>query len=166
MVVANAYPSDATLVVVRHKSYAPLRAARPDATRVILASCHSGPGGHGLSPLVDSSTLRQHIRVKSSVMSPSQIAVAVLGGVRRRLFRPPPEPAPVWKKLLYRPGTSQRPELPKLSDLEVAPSWQAVVDTIREHHPTTARIRVVVYPCAPLQVLRPEAADEVVTSAA
>ena len=35
VVVANAYPNDGTLVSVRHKSLAPLRLARPDASRVL-----------------------------------------------------------------------------------------------------------------------------------
>ena len=55
-------------------------AARPDATRVMLASCHAGPGGHGLFPLVDSRTRRQRISAKLSVMSISQSAVAVTRG--------------------------------------------------------------------------------------
>lgn len=163
VVVANAYPNDATLSAVRHKAYAPLRAARPDATRLALASCHGGPGGHGLFPLVDTRTPAQRLRVMFSVMPLRQFAGTLLRGVRRRLSRAPRGSGFTWPVLLYRPGTGAQPELPTLSGLEVAPSWEAVVDTIARRHASEAEIRVVVYPCAPLQVLRPTADEGAAT---
>ena len=150
VVVTNAYPNDSTLVTARHKGLAPLRLARPDASRVVLASCHLGPGGHGLFPLVDRRTLLQRIRRKASVMSLSQFAAVVAGGVRQRLAKKGPRFA--WPVLLYRPGSGPKPDLPRVEGMEVAPSWQAVIATIRAQHPGVQRLRVVVYPCAPLQV--------------
>jgi hypothetical protein len=166
VVVANAYPNDATLVSARHKAFAPLRLARRDASRVMLASCHLGPGGHGLFPLVDRRTLLQRIRRKASVMSLSQLAGAVAGAVRQRLSKK--APGFTWPVLLYRPGSGPKPGLPLVGGMEVAPSWQAVIATIRAQHPGVQRLRVVVYPCAPLQVfdLSPSAAPFLAAQAA
>jgi predicted ATP-grasp superfamily ATP-dependent carboligase/nickel-dependent lactate racemase len=151
VVVSNAYPNDSTLVSARHKGYAPLRMSRPDASRVVLASCHEGPGGHGLFPLVDQRTLPERIRRKASVMSLSQLAAAITDGVRRRLaIKARPF---AWPVLLYRPGTGPKPDLPRLEGMEVASSWEAAIATIRAQHPGVKELRVVVYPCAPLQVL-------------
>jgi len=149
--VANAYPNDGTLVSARHKGFAPMRAAPPNASRVVLASCHLGPGGHGLFPLVDRRTLLQRMRRKASVMSLAQFAAVVAGGLRQRLAKKGPRFA--WPVLLYRPGSGPRPDLPRVEGMEVAPSWQSVIETIRAQHPGVHRLRVVVYPCAPLQVL-------------
>ena len=151
VVVSNAYPNDSTLVSARHKAYAPLRVARLEASRVVLASCHYGPGGHGLFPLVDRRTALQRVRAKASVMSPSQLISALMGGVRNRLTRKSQGFA--WPVLLYRPGTGPKPELPRVEGMEALPSWPAVLATIREQHPGVDSLRVVVYPCAPLQVL-------------
>lgn len=151
VVVANAYPNDGTLVSARHKSLAPLRLARPGASRVVLASCHLGPGGHGLFPLVDRRTLLQRMRRKASVMSMSQFVAAVAGGVRQRFSRRAPRFE--WPILLWRPGSAPKPDLPEAGGMAIAPTWESVIATIRNQHPGAERLRVVVYPCAPLQVL-------------
>ena len=151
VVVSNAYPNDGTLVSTLHKGYAPMRAARPGASRVVVSSCHLGPGGHGLFPLVDRRTLLERMRRKASVMSLAQFAAVIAGGVRQRLARKGPRFA--WPVLLYRPGSGPRPDLPRVEGVEVAPSWQSVIGTIRAQHQGGQGLRVVVYPCAPLQVL-------------
>ena len=163
VVVSNAYPNDGTLVSTRHKGYAPMRAARPDASRVVLASCHLGPGGHGLFPLVDRRSLFQRMRRKASVMSPAQFAAAVAGGVRQRLAKKGPRF--VWPVLLYRPGSGPTPDLPRVEGMEVTPSWESVIETIRAQHPGVRGLRVLVYPCAPLQVLDSSASRAFVSSA-
>jgi nickel-dependent lactate racemase len=164
VVVANAYPNDGTLVSARHKGFAPLRLARPDASRVMLASCHLGPGGHGLFPLVDRRTRLQRIRRKASVMTLSQFAGAVASGVRQRLVKK--QPSSAWPVQLYRPGSAPKPDLPRVEGMEVAPSWQAAIATIRAQHPGVQQLRVVVYPCAPLQVLDPSSPPALAAQAA
>ena len=150
VVVANAYPNDGTLVSARHKSLAPLRLARPDASRVLLASCHLGPGGHGLFPLVDRRTLLQRVRRKASVMSPSELVAAVAGGVGQRLSRSVPRFE--WPILLWRPGSAPKPDLPEAGGMAMVPTWESVIAMIQAQHPGSDRLRVVIYPVAPLLV--------------
>lgn len=150
VVVSNSYPVDNTLVSARMKAMAPLRACGRDASRILLASCFRGPGGHGLFPL-ENPPLIQRVRRKASVMSPAQFAGAIAGGMRRRLSRGGAEFR--WPVMLYRPGTGPKPELPQVGGIELAPSWQAVIDTIVEQQQSSERLRVAVYPCASLQVI-------------
>ncbi len=156
VVVANAYPNDGTLVSAWQKSLVPLRLARHDASRVLLASCPAGPGGHGLFPLVDRRSVVERARRKASVMSPVQFASAAMRSIgRRRSGRSVPF---AWPIHLFRPGSGPKPDLPAIPGLRDVASWEAAIATIRAQHPGTDALRVVVYPCAPLQV--PEAVPE------
>jgi hypothetical protein len=150
VVISNAYPVDNTLVSARMKAIAPLRACGRDASRILLASCFRGAGGHGLFPL-ENPPLVERVRRKASVMSPTQFATAVAAGLRRRLSSNGPDFR--WPVLLYRPGSAPKPELPQVGSIELAPSWESVIDTIAAQQQTSGRLRVVVYPCASLQVI-------------
>jgi nickel-dependent lactate racemase len=149
VVVANAYPNDGTLVAAYQKGLDPLRHCRPDASRVLIASCFMGPGGHGLYPLVNPPNLARRISRKASVMTPSRFMAAIFHGVRHRL-----EPGGVpfqWPIVLHRPGSAPKPELPRVGGLDFVSSWESVITTIRTQHPDERHLRVVVYPCASLQ---------------
>jgi nickel-dependent lactate racemase len=163
VVVANAYPVDSTLVSAYQKSMVPLRAARPGASRILLASCVLGPGGHGLFPIGYRPTLLERARRKASVLSPMEFVASVAAGLRLRLSRRISKPEPVfrWPVVLFRPGSSPKPDLAELGDLNLAPTWQAVLETIRTQHPGQERLNVAIYPCASLQVLDSPSTGEV-----
>lgn len=96
-------------------------------------------------------------------MSPSQLISALMGGARKRLAKTSQGFA--WPVLLYRPGTGPKPELPRVDGMEALPSWPAVIARIREQHPGVDSLRVVVYPCAPLQILESAPSPELVLAA-
>jgi lactate racemase len=155
VVVANAYPSDGTFVSAYQKALAPLRVAQLGASRILLASCFMGPGGHGLFPVTDRPSVLQRIKRQASVQSPPALAKTLVSGARRRVsqrFTPPP-PGFQWPILLHRPGSLPRPELPVVGGIEVEASWNAVIETVRSQQGGRSDLRVVVYPCSPLQVL-------------
>jgi nickel-dependent lactate racemase len=150
VVVTNAYPMDATLLAARTKGSAQLGEAPPSASRVLLASCFLGVGGHGLYPLVNRPSTLERLRRKASVMSPAGFARATLSALRNRAR--PSSPPFDWPILLYRPGSGPKPDLPDVG-LQPCGTWEAVIDAIRAQHPGADNLQVVVYPCAPLQVV-------------
>src|SRR5215471_20748777 len=53
VVIANAYPTDATLQFAHMKGTTPLHSAALNTSRVLLASCRGGVSNHGLFPLLN-----------------------------------------------------------------------------------------------------------------
>jgi nickel-dependent lactate racemase len=155
VVIANAYPSDATLVAAYQKALGPLRVAPLGASRVVLASCFMGEGGHGLFPLSNRPSVRTRLGRQAMVQSPAAFASSVLGAARRRAMSrlTTPPPGFDWPILLLRPGSAPKPELPRVGGIEPVGSWSEVVETIRRQQGDRRGLRVVVYPCSPLQVL-------------
>jgi hypothetical protein len=155
VVIANAYPNDLSLTFVRMKAMHPVTAAHAHSSRVVIASCSEGSGFHGLFPMMKAS--REHhrrltaLKARTLLRRPHVLVPKVLRRVSRPLGRKAPvEGKPAW---LYRPGSPDGHALPDhVAGINVTSSWNEVVDAVRREQ-GERQLRVVVYPCAPLQWL-------------
>jgi nickel-dependent lactate racemase len=155
VVVSNTYPNDLSLTFARMKGMAPLYDwAHPDATRVAVAACSEGLGRHNLFPLAsfpDTVWFRAVAR-RASVMRFGEVAKSLA----RKIARPArPLPAAASQRppiLLYCTGgdKSLRCSLP---DIRIACSWECILQSIVREQGNKKRLKVFVYPCAPLQFL-------------
>jgi nickel-dependent lactate racemase len=162
MVVSNAYPMDVSLTFMRSKGIIPLLHSRPTATRVIVAGCPEGVGHHGLFPFVDVPRFyRQRALYRTARWRPRELprrvlrkarAVARRGWVatadRGRAPRDgPPSTGPIW---LVGAMVSLPPEIPGMCALG---SWTDALQRARDEQGGDRALSVVVYACAPLQVI-------------
>lgn len=186
VVVANAYPMDVSLTFARSKGLAPLARVNPGASRVFVAACPEGLGLHRLFPYLNGPRYESmvHRLRRWSVVRPSAIPNRAVAKVRRKLGRlsSPQAPAPT---AAHRPrqefagqvaGTGElhlwTPMAPPGSLPNVIPgvrnaeSWAEIVARVEAEHPGMQRLKVAVYPCAPLQVLRAATARAAIEAAA
>lgn len=156
VVICNAYPNDATLLVARMKSANAFRYSAPNATRVLLASCYLGAGDHGLFPIVPPGQLERFRRTMSA-LGPRAGLARVARRFWKRVRRNPSSTSSGSSRppvLLFRPGSVPKPSLPVTPATVLANSWQQVVDLVHVQQGRT-RLRAILYPCAPLQVQDP-----------
>jgi nickel-dependent lactate racemase len=165
VVVSNAYPIDVSLTFMRSKGITPLLHARPGASRVLLAACSEGVGHHGLFPFPNGTRFQRQIHLARKMRVRPRAAAAKAGalavrrvraavGARRAGTAPRPAgQAGVRPILLYVPG--QRPgSLPaELPGMTLVHEWADVLARIGDEQGGRDALEVVIYPCAPLQVL-------------
>lgn len=158
VVVANAYPSDVSLTFAHSKGIIPLMRTRPDASRICIASCPEGGGWHGLFPFADMPRLPRERHLLRKVRArPAAVPVGAARRFRARLGRRSAHAATARPVLLFLPDG--RPiSFPHLvPGMTVVTDWRDVLAHIAEEQGVANDLDVVVYPCAPLQVLTEEA---------
>jgi len=156
VVVSNAYPNDASLTFAKMKGMMPLsRGVRPGTSRVAVASCCEGLGEHNLFPLKKPRPLcrMRMVARRLSVLSVDDIARKLASksvrAVRARLSNTTKIPAnPIW---LYCTETNSKPLPSVIAGIKVLYSWPEVVKKVQDEQQQKKRLRVFVYPCAPLQ---------------
>lgn len=155
VVVCNAYPNDLSLTFALMKGITPLYHCRPGASRVAVAYCGDGIGEHGLFPLHSSRFDRpRHMLRRARMMGLRDLTHKVGSRLRRGMHhRPSPAQNPIW---LYRSGQHSEPLPPQIKDTRTTTSWSEVLDAVRREQSSDRRLKVVVYPCAPLQSLEPQ----------
>ncbi len=154
VVISNAYPNDLSLTFARMKGMTPLSRCEAGVSRVAIAACPEGLGFHGLFPFLNAprnhqvkSAWRKITRVGPRALA-AKITGKIAGGIRRR--KASVGKNQVW---VYRPG-EHRISLPeRAGELRITNSWTRIVEAVRAEHSGKTRLRVVVYPCAPLQPL-------------
>jgi nickel-dependent lactate racemase len=152
VVIADTYPGDVSLRMASTKGFRPFRLAKRGATRIAIAACAEGRGVHRLFPLGDEPKKESpaHRLQRISGMSPSEFArklAAKLAPRRRDAAAAPPENF-VW---IYR-TRPPREECPaRVENMVLVESWEAILHAVRTEQQARERLRVVVYPCAPLQ---------------
>jgi len=165
VVVSNAYPIDVSLTFMRSKGITPLLHAKPGASRVLLSACSEGVGHHGLFPFANGTRFQRPAHLARKVRVQPRAAAAKAGGLAVRRVRAavserragtaskPAGQAGVRPILLYVPG--QRPgSLPAdLPGMTLVYKWEDVLARIADEQGGRDALEVVVYPCAPLQVL-------------
>jgi nickel-dependent lactate racemase len=159
VVVCNAYPSDSSLLLAWTKASTPLHECKASATRVLIASCHEGAGGHGLFPLERPPGRVKNLLRRLSVMQASEalgyLASKAADKVLRRaapasICPKPPARHPV---CLYLTDATAEKRLPRLPGMTMSGSWRQVIETVLREQKGKSPVRVVVYPCSSLQVL-------------
>jgi nickel-dependent lactate racemase len=165
VVISNAHPNDLSFTFVWMKGLVPLQNCASGASRIAIASCSEGLGSHGVFPVVNIPKLhaQRDLLRRLSVMSAGQIAGKIVRQIRRTTglgsdleTSPPkdggsPDPKnPIW---LYRPGTHAQ-SLPSLiRGIRVSPSWPEILQAVQREQAHQRRLKVLLYPCAPLQFL-------------
>jgi len=171
VVVCNAYPNDVSLTFARSKGMAAFAHAGTGASKIAVAACSEGPGVHGLFPLAGSPRFHAQrvLARRLAALGPGQAAAAVgrrLLGALRAPSRPrktsaPPQRAtgpgsPIW---LYR-TVEGAAELPLVNGLQVRTSWTEVIAAVRTEQTGRRKLRVALYPCAPLQCFEALSAED------
>jgi lactate racemase len=180
VVISNAFPNDLSLTFVHMKGVYPLRSAPPAASRIVLGACREGEGFHGVYPIVRVPAFheqRDRLR-RISLMTPGEMARKIIGKVAgksdsngssaattaaaARWQSPPavdqpqqqqqaPQPKnPIW---LYR-TVNHCDALPSpVRGIKTVADWDQILETVRKEQGGREDLDVVVYPCAPLQIL-------------
>jgi lactate racemase len=147
IVVANTYPFDASLWFVPWGLW-PLLHAPPGATRVLIADGSQGRGGHRLKPQHLSFVQRAWTRFLT--LRPRHVlkqARHLVGSLRRTKHRRNME------MLMLCPNASAADVASRYPGAVHHRSWDDLLADLKRRHPG-GRVRVAVYPCAPLQVPR------------
>jgi nickel-dependent lactate racemase len=167
VVIANAYPTDATLQFAHMKGTTPLHRAAPNASRVLLASCRGGVSNHGLFPLLKPPPKYRSQLRRFSTRSFGQNFRFAFRKLQRSVQPRRPDTAvrshrhPTW--LFQTDPESQ--DLPPVPGLSVSRSWDQILENIVREQGDGRHLKVAVYPCAAMQFLDPTmSCNEVSTS--
>jgi nickel-dependent lactate racemase len=178
VVVSNAYPMDVSLTFSRSKGLAPLAYAADTASKVLIAACSEGLGLHRLFPYLNGPRFETQVHQlrRLATIHPGSVPRRLMHKGRaamRRLVRTTPaahiahvaQPARrqafagELKANVRRPVHLWTPLAPRGSLPDVIPdfqrhaSWHAVIDAAQAEQQGRSRVRVAVYPCAPLHCL-------------
>ena len=155
VVVSNTYPNDVSLTFARMKGMAPLHDwASPNAIRIAVGACSEGMGRHNLFPLArfpDAVWFRAVAR-RASVMRFPDVGKMLARGIAKRV-RPRSaagsQKPPIW---LYCTGGDKLRGC-SFPDIRIACSWECILQSVAREQGDKKRLKVFVYPCAPLQFL-------------
>lgn len=166
VVISNAFPNDLSLTFVHMKGVYPLHRATPAASRIAIAACSEGEGFHGVYPVIHKSRLHEqyHRLRRISRMGSGEISKKLAGKLRLRRSAPnsvpettaPAQPArpvpknPIW---LYRTGVHDDILPSPVKGIRSLSDWNEVLAMVCQEQGGRDDLNVVVYPCAPLQVL-------------
>ena len=158
VVISNAYPMDISATFVRSKGIIPLTRAAPMASRVLIGAASEGLGHHGLFPLDvgRQGAVMQIVRVARN--APRAALPRLVGDRLARVAKGivrgngPAVHAVPRRQILFHPTSAADPP-PHIPGMRTVLDWEAVIAAVEAEQPAGNRIRAVVYPCSPLQVL-------------
>jgi len=161
VVISNAYPNDLSLTFVWKKGITPLLHCAPGTSRIVIASCSEGVGHHGLYPYMNfprfhrARVMTQHI----AMMKPAEFISKITSRLRRRLranrnrvqkHESVTQRYPLW---LYRTGPFPEKLPSRVPHFTVTCSLLEILQAVQEEQGNKKHLKVLVYPCAPLQCL-------------
>lgn len=155
LVVANAYPMDVSLTFAHSKGVIPFSHTRAGASRVLLAGCPEGIGRHDLFPVAPTRLDRVRHLARKATVAPKALPSKVPAALARRLGPRRAAASPSRTPIMWYPGQAG-----PTAGLVPARRWSDVLETVRARHGD--RPKVVIYPCAPIQVMD---LDDTATSA-
>lgn len=163
VVISNAYPNDLSLTFVRKKGTTPLRYCDSGVSRIAIAACTEGVGHHGLFPFMNRPRFHRQRQIarRLSVMKPGEITrkigLSLYRSLRAKLMgngvsqvTRKEEEYPIW---LYRPGSHSETLPPQIPGIRVSDSWSEIVKAVQREQAGKENLKVLLYPCAPLQCL-------------
>lgn len=161
VLVANAYPNDLSLTFARMKGTSVFSHGRPEASRIVVAALTEGGGYHGLFPVVDVPRFFNQMDLirEIAVMKPGEIARKAaraiwrrtVGRFRYRAARPGGTPPASYRPMWLYCTTESTPRLPVARGVNVLASWEEVLAAVQAEQGQGRKLRVALYPCAPLQ---------------
>jgi nickel-dependent lactate racemase len=157
VVISNAYPMDTSVTFAQSKGTTPLKHARPSASRVLIAACPEGAGHHGLFPLFR--VPRHYYKIQKARrawINRSELPNKITD--RLRAMRQPAARSEVGASgprmmHVYRPIEAGERSPIQLPGAREVSHWEDVLRDVAGEQGAGRRLRAVVYPCAPLQVL-------------
>ena len=155
VIISNTYPNDSSLTFARMKGFLPLDNCNSRASRVGIASCSEGVGLHNIFPFVNRPRFyrSRHVIRRLSVMSPGEIikkGVEVLFRHRKASGTEIDKWVnPIW---LYRPGDHSEKLPPFVPGINITSEWSEILKAIRNEQGNRDHLRVLIYPCAVLQI--------------
>lgn len=166
VVISNAYPNDCSLTFARMKGFVPLNQSRPTATRISIAACSEGLGLHNIWPFVNVPPFHRlkHILRVLSVLTFKEMLAKGIRLVKRVLsiLHQKSSPRithdlgmrdqinPVW---LYQTGDIKIDLPASVPGIHITPNWEKILEAVRHEQTKPGRLKVLVYPCAFLQLL-------------
>jgi nickel-dependent lactate racemase len=160
VVISNAYPTDLSLTFALMKGAAPLHQCRAESSRILLASCSEGLGGHGLFPVVNVPKLHRYkTYLRFASIRPLVFARKIPSALSTRIGISNENartiPIRVWKNPVWLyAGTNSAGALPpQAPGVRITKSWSEIVQAIGREQDIARRLKVLVYPCAPLLCL-------------
>ncbi|HEV2355772.1 MAG TPA: lactate racemase domain-containing protein [Puia sp.] len=166
VIISNTYPSDLSLTMARMKGFVPLKGSGNGTSKIAIASCSEGPGLHNIFPFVNMPPYyrSRHMLRRLSVLSLDELTAKTGGYLKRKFWKRVRQvsiprgtsvdnsqhpKSPIW---LYRAG-NQTEKLPSdAPGIRMTSEWSSVLEAVQREQAGKERIRVVVYPCAPLQL--------------
>jgi len=166
VVISNSYPIDLSLTFVQSKGISPLRSCGSEASRIAVGSCSEGIGYHGLFPFPPTRLNRAQGTARYlSVMKHDEMLRRIFSHVKFKLKnkagRHRGGAAPIQRKplQLYRPGEHAEKFPSQISGFNITSSWSNIIDHIQNQPGNKSDLRVLIYPCAPLQDLENDPSD-------
>ena len=166
VVISNTYPNDLSLTFAQMKGFAPFLNCKLSASKIAIASCDEGLGLHNIFPFVNVPRFHRERQLfrRFQAYGPVKFSKFVLGNVQSKVFSSlrvnprSPESTIKHQIWLYRPGKHDF-ELPSvLPGIMQAKQWPDVLQAIKKEQEPKDRPKVIVYPCAFLQVNQPSVA--------
>jgi nickel-dependent lactate racemase len=161
VVISNAYPNDLSLTFALMKGAAPLHVCKPGSSRILVARCSEGVGGHSLFPVVHverSHALKMYLRFAAARPGPFlKKALRVASKRFRRKATGSTKTPGGWKNSIHlyaEPGGGR--SLPSdVAGVNMTSSWAEIVAAVqREQANAGPTLKVAVYPCSPLLVFK------------
>jgi lactate racemase len=161
LVISNAYPIDVSLTFMRSKGVIPLLYAAPHASRIIISACPEGVGHHALFPFMDSPRFARQRHIARVVLNrPGALPRKVAGRVARQMRRgrsqdggPPAGMTrrnPIW---LHPPGREVGSLPADIPGMRAVYTWPEALARVQQEQGPREELDVVIYACAPLQVI-------------
>lgn len=156
VVISNTYPNDLSLTFARMKGFVPLTNCRSGVSRIAVASCNEGVGFHNIWPFVNVPRMHKlkHFARVLSVLPFEEVKTKAFRVLKGKLSAKTPERSdplhPVW---LYKTGNhAVLPE--NIPGMRLATDWQQITEAVTREQGDRRNLKVAVYPCAFLQVLK------------
>lgn len=160
VVISNAYPNDVSLTFALMKGAAPLHVCKRSSSRILLARCSEGVGGHSLFPVVNVGrfhSTKTYLRFAAARPGPFLKKALRTAAKRfeRKTIATTAAPTAPWKHpvRLYAGPDNDRTLPSPVSGVEISHSWAGIVSAVHTEQANAGKpLKVAVYPCAPLVV--------------
>jgi hypothetical protein len=146
IVITDLYPFDIDFQIAMDRGFWPFDFCSQHASRVVLASCPMGMGGHELFPVTHSFTTRLVRRLKNFRLADLLTLPDRLRAMRRMLIKKQLRAYVLSKHLIE---NDLHNALPRTI---VHNHWKEVMDRLTHDHPSNQPISVAIYRCAPLMI--------------
>lgn len=159
VIISNTYPNDLSLTFARLKGFEPFENCKANASKIAVASCDEGIGLHNIFPYINIPSFqkeKQLLRLLKT-FGVKEISRKIFKRVMRKVHSTKGKRLNSREQVnnhtvfLYRPGehTAKLPSsIPGITQLT---KWPEVIQAVQKEQGTRNSLKVVVYPCAPLQ---------------